>query len=646
MLYCSWTDLVVIGLRFQMLLLTTLIMLSVMFGVPSMSLGETSNKGIQYPLEDTNISSEPFDELGDTLLFDEFTSAPLGFDNSIWNLYKINDPTLTWDDGEKQVLTSEPFMYTTLRSIVSTGPEVISEFNISYTGGFCYFGIGWADDFQDPNNNWISNLRESQDGVFIDYWDGQLFLVSCCDSQRTSTKIPFFDIEMEHQYRLSWSDTLVRLHIDNVELGVISRHIPSIELPFTITTSGQHYLVKRDQLVVDSVSIHNRELRESVRFPQILLIWPSNASTLYLFDEIDMEIEGETGVGLYSWNGNINSSFTSPWDIPVPPSLGEHHLNVYAHDGDDNWSSLYLMCTVVEHETIVSVYDSPTRPLIDGAVTQEESRSFTKFETRLIGEDRSEIAFDLIIGYHNDSLYIGAVTSLQDRYYSRISLLIDGEGSGVWGDAPQNSTEDILITLATPRTDLSYKEVVSHTGQEIQIPGLVNDWGVSDSGVSVEFLIPIACVEGNTTIGIGLGLIVSQGGFDSYFPIEYSALHTLLVIRSLGVNARSPYNGLLLFAALISVFAVLAVSTLLKPKKLTAQIDVTIPDEKFERIRTLLYSYPIISIERLALLANVDREFALSAINTMLLEDLIPSSMDVSETGVVRVLLASEKKQK
>lgn len=629
-----------------MLLLTALVMLSVIFGFQLTNRNQICVKNFPRLVEDSITSSEPYDELGDTLLFDDFTSAPIGFNSSIWNLYTVNNPTLTWADGEKQVFNSEIFMHTTLESVVTTGPEVISEFNLSFTGGLSYFGIGWADEFQDPNNNWISNLRESQNGVFLDYWDGQLLLVSCSDGEAVATKIPDFNIEMEHQYRLSWSESLVRLYIDNVERGVISKHIPSVGLTFTLTTSGQYYLVEHDRLIVDCVGIYTRELSESRAVPWISLIWPSNTSTLFLFDEVDIEIDGEIGGGLYSWDGNTNSSFTSPWDIPVPPSLGDHNLDVFAHDAENQWSSLHMIFTVIEYESAVSVSESQNKPLIDGIVTREESLSFTRYETTLRGEDQSEIPFDLIIGYHNNSLYVGVVTSLQDQYHSRISLLIDGEGSGTWGDAIQNSTEDIRITSAAPSADQSYRGITNHSGQEIQPLGLVYDSGLSDSGVSAEFLIPIESVNGNTTIGLGMSLIVSQGGFDSYFPIGYSANATLLIIKSAGPRVGTPVNGLVLVVALILVFVTISFSTVLKPKKLATLINVTLPDEELERIRTLLYSHPEISIDRLALLSNTDRKSVNSAIDTLLREGMLLPSTVVTESGVVRVMTTSQKKQK
>jgi hypothetical protein len=153
-------------------------------------------------------------------------------------------------------------------------------------------------------------------------------------------------------------------------------------------------------------------------------------------------------------------------------------------------------------------------------------------------------------------------------------------------------------------------------------------------------------VNGNTTIGLGMSLIVSQGGFDSYFPIGYSANATLLIIKSAGPRVGTPVNGLVLVVALILVFVTISFSTVLKPKKLATLINVTLPDEELERIRTLLYSHPEISIDRLALLSNTDRKSVNSAIDTLLREGMLLPSTVVTESGVVRVMTTSQKKQK
>jgi hypothetical protein len=586
--------------------------------------------------------SECLDESGETLLYDDFTSAPIGFNSSLWNLFTVNNPTLTWADGDSQVFNSEIFMHTTLESVVNTGPEVIAEFNMSFTGGVSYFGVGWADEFQDPVNNWISNLRVCQNGVFIDYWDDELLLVSCRDGESVSTIIPDLNLIQEHLYRLSWSESLVRLHIDGVERGVISKCVPSLGLPFTITASGHHRLVRHDQLIIDRVSVYVRELCETEVYPNISLIWPSNTSTLFAFDEVDIEIEGEDGGGLYSWDGQTNTSFLTPWDIPVPLLLGLHSLDVYAKDFKDNWSSLHMIFTVIDQERSISVPDSAIEPLIDGIVNEEESVSFSRFESNMRGQDRSEIPFTLFTGYYNNSLYVGMVTTLPDRFHSRISLYIDGEGSGIWGDSEIGSLEDIRITSQAPSADQFYRGITTPYGQEVHPLGVVYDSGVSDSGVTSEFLIPVQSVGGNSTIGLGLFLVISQGGFESHFPIGDGEI---LIVASSGPRVSTSFDGLSFIVILVGAY-ILTTAVFAWKKKPKTQIDVTLEDEELERIRTLLNSHPEISIERLALLSNTDTKSVRMSIDRLIRNDMIEPSVTVTQRDVVRTPTPSEKKQK
>jgi hypothetical protein len=639
-------------LRYRSIFLVALILLN---GSCWIQVAKPNHSVEQFRQEKTQLNdggfasvSECDDEIGEMLMRDDFTSSPIGFNNSLWNLRTCNNPTLTWSDGELHVLNSEKFTYTTLESVLNTGPEVIAEFNISFTGGLSYFGIGWADKFQDPVDNWISNLRVCQNGVFIDYWDDELLLVSYSEGKGVSTIISDVNVEEEHLYTLIWSESLVRLSIDKIEYARISRHVPAIDLPFMITTSGHHYRVLHDQLTIDSVGIYTRDLCQSQAYPKISLIWPANTSTIYYFDDVDIEIEGESGDCFYSWDGGTNTTFISPWDIPVVPTSGFHHLEVYAEDSEDNWSKLHLVFTVVYQEVSLLAPDSEYEPLIDGIVSSKESESFTKIETSLRGEDRCETPFDLFIGYHNNSLYIGVLSTVPDRYHSKISLCIDGQGSGVWGDAELGTINDILITIPTPSADEFYKCITTHYDQEVNPLGIVYDSGISEACVAAEFLIPVQSVSGNSTIGLGISIIVSQGGYDSFYPCSGSGSEypNMLIIRSSGPRLAAPMDGFVFSFLLVVGGIFIALAFIVRPRKLGIHIEVTIADEDLERIRTLLYSHPEISMDRLALLANTDTKSVRTSIDKLAHDDLLTSSVTITERGVVRGLGVSEKKQK
>ncbi|MFX1484016.1 MAG: hypothetical protein ACFFCP_12625 [Promethearchaeota archaeon] len=637
------------GLRIWTLLVTAMLLFNgfclIQVSIPTHTNRVTEITGTILIQKSLTSYSSPCDEIGDVLFVDDFDSAPMGFNSSIWNLYTMNHPTLSWVDGNSLVLNSEMFTQATLESVQTTGPEVVAEFNMSYSGGDNYFGLGWADDFQDPVNNWVSNLRVCQNGVFLDFWDGQLLLVSSVDGISESTVIKGIDVEDEHVYRLVWSDSLVRLYIDNNETGFVSQCVPISALQFTVTISGYNHLVGYDQLTIDRIGLYERDLCISDGCPRISLVWPENSSTVFDFDEIDMDIEGEDGDCLYSWDGAMNASFSSPWDIPVPSSIGLHHLDVFANGFENNWSSTSMDFTVTSQENTLLMPDSATEPLIDGFISEKEMQSFALIDSFLRGEDRSEIPFRLLIGYYNNSLYVGAITTLQDEYHSRISLLIDGKGTGVWGDADFGSMEDIRVTSEAPLADQLYRGVTTHYGEEVSPVGVVYDSGLSEWGVTAEFLVPIQSVGGNSSKGLAMSLVVSQGGFDSYFPMRASTM-TMVIVRSSGPILVPSLYGLAFVIMLLTVPIAAVVVAVIRGKRPETQIEMTLTDENLERVRTLLLSHPEISLDRLALLANTDTKSVKSTIETLILEDLIDSTISITDRGVIRPLAPSEKKQK
>ena len=184
--------------------------------------------------------------IDEVLLEDTFVTEPLGFNDSLWNITTNNAPTLSWIDSDSTAMKSDMFTSSaTLESISSFGPEVIAEFEFSFTQGLCYFGIGWSDPYIVFGEEWFTNLRACQNGVFIDYCDTELFLVSYNDGNRVATPIKNLNLTATHTYTLIWHSSLVSLYVDGVEYGSISRHIPSISLQFMLTISGHHYLVQK-----------------------------------------------------------------------------------------------------------------------------------------------------------------------------------------------------------------------------------------------------------------------------------------------------------------------------------------------------------------------------------------------------------------
>ena len=583
--------------------------------------------------------------IDEVILEDAFVTAPLGFNDSLWNITTNNVPTLSWIDSDSLAMESEIYTSATLESINSFGPETIAEFEFSYTQGLCYFGIGWADQYIVQGEEWITNLRASQNGVFIDYCDTELFLVSYNVGNRVATPIRDLNLTATHTYTLVWHSSLVSLYVDGVEYGSISRQIPSVSLQFLLTTSGQHRLVQRDTLLIDKVTIGTLEWNHYDDIPEVTLIWPTNNSQVYSFDFIDLEIVGQDDT-TYSWDGLMNNSLQSPWDIQVPDQEGFHTLDIYSESSTGNITSIHLLFEVISESPSIQVWNTLVAPVIDGELSIQELDSMTMYNVSFRGEDRQTVSVDVLIGYVGESLYVGLATQVPDHWNSHISLLIDGSGDGIWGDAEVGVYEDIRITVSGPSLQNQFGGIYSHTGQEIQITGVTYSPGVTSDGLVVEYLVPIDSVGGNFTNGLGLGMIASCGGYDAFYPISImeSDYCVLQIAKSSGERSQDSFAGFIGSSIiLVGLSSLILGIFLVRKKRDIMEIEETLENESLERIRTLLLSHPQISLERLALLADTDTKQARKLIKNLQRKGLLEKSVQISENEITRDINSSEK---
>jgi hypothetical protein len=373
---------------------------------------------------------------------------------------------------------------------------------------------------------------------------------------------------------------------------------------------------------------------------------------VYTFDTIDLEIEGENVGVYYSWNAPHILAFqlVSPWDIAVPNSVGIHNLSVFAESIEGNLTSAYFEFTIITEDSSISTPNRSQEPLIDGIIGGKELSVLTTVQTNVRTEDRSLEPITLFFGYFNDSLYVGVLTTLRDSYHSRISLFVDSEGDGVWGDAGIGSGKlDICITIPTPSAIQVYKGIKTHYGQDLYPVGLVYDCGVMEEGISAEFLIPVGTIGANSTLGLGVGVVVSHGGYNAFYPASTSTGE----IRSLAIISDSGYfsgNKVDSFLVVLGVGAggvlLVALYIAFESRDSTMNIEDTLEDEHLERIRTLILSHPEISFDRLALLAGSDRDTVRESLERLVEKNLLSYQFVITTGGVAREILTTEKKQK
>lgn len=574
--------------------------------------------------------------IDDVLIEDSFESAPLGFNDSIWNLNTtVNVPTLSWIDGESLAIESEVFTSATLESIRKFGPEVIAEFEFTFTQGLCYFGIGWADQYFDLGNEWATNLRVCQNGVFMDYIETELFLVSYENGTRVATPIEGLDLTIPHVYRLVWHSSLVSLYINGSEYASISRHIPTCDLQFLLTTSGQHYLVEKDTLHIDRVTIGTLEWNYWNTFPDVSLIWPTNNSQVHDYDVIDLEVIGQGDI-FYSWDEIMNFTLNSPWDVHAPISEGVHQLEIFS---DDPFNSSRFQFEVIVEDPSIQAWDSVIEPVIDGEISNQEQNAMSMYSINLRGEDRQSVMVDILIGYYHESLYVGMITQVQDHWNSRISLLIDGHGDDNWDEAQGELFEDIRITVPGPSFQNQFSGIYSNSGLEIQLPGITYSAIMGNEGLTAEFLVPVDSVDGNITKGVGFGIIASSGGYDAFYPMNIieTNICTLQIVQNLGLRPQDNIMGLFgQSVALLGFFSFAIGVIILRRKRGIITIEESLENETMERIRTLLQSHPQISLERLALLADTDTHNVREVVKQLQRRGLLEKSIQIHETQIIR----------
>ncbi|MFX1417280.1 MAG: hypothetical protein ACFFC0_10740, partial [Promethearchaeota archaeon] len=249
---------------------------------PSFSLGSTAADSLD------GISNS----IGELLFSEEFGSPSLGFNNSNWNLTRISNPSFAWVDNEKLQLSSSLLGGSVLTTMQAFNNGVIVDMSFSYSLGVSYFSIGWCDEWRDKGSEWRIDFRQCNNGVFIDYWDDALFLVSYLDGERTVAPIRDVDLTGIRNFRIAWISSLVILEVDGESIAFISKNVPLGPLPFSIAISNHRHMQASDNLVLDYVRLYKYDRTPKPFDPQIVHLWPSNGSSVFMYDTVDFHLLG------------------------------------------------------------------------------------------------------------------------------------------------------------------------------------------------------------------------------------------------------------------------------------------------------------------------------------------------------------------
>ncbi|MFX1262908.1 MAG: hypothetical protein ACFFAZ_12540 [Promethearchaeota archaeon] len=560
---------------------------------------------------------------GDLVFAEQFQSPTLGYNDSEWNLIEINNPSVAWSDAEILDMWGEQFKTVLLRSTRDFGPGIIAEINASFTQGTCYSCIGWCDQWHDDERDWIANGRLCQNGVFIDCWDRELFLVAYADGERTVASFSTGSMNGWHTLRIEWTESVVRLEIDATLTAFVSRTVPQSPLTMTFMVSGHHAQVEPGRLSLDSVNVYEFDRESLASDPEIVLLHPVNDSIVYPLDILDFEVRGAATNLSCSWEKGPSFKIGSPWDTQVPCIIyggpvtlpASVRLTVQAMNSEGHQSTVVYTFRIDERQYEFGVWLMPTQPVVDGSVDEIEAGQASHFEVGFRGESGELVQVSLLAGYTSDSLYLAIDSPIPDTFHSRAILFIDANADGSWSmQAP-----DLGISLASPSADSSYTYIFG--ANDSLIPNLVSASSTPDGAVVYEFLIPLSNLDVDAREGIALGLQLAHGGYDLDFPDKYS----LGIVYSLGVSAPNPntWQFTLLGAVLLLTGCSYAL-LIYKSRKDTYYHEHEPYDDSIQRIKILLLSYDRVKLSRLSRMMNMETH----AVETIV-EELIASGFPV-----------------
>jgi hypothetical protein len=444
--------------------------------------------------------------------------------------------------------------------------------------------------------------------VFIDYLDGQLYLVSYSNGQRSITTIHNPRLDIMHTYRLVWTDSLVYVEVDGGVTSCLSTNIPDLCLPFMLSVSGSDYRCGADRLVVDTVEVFTHGFPLYTLGPEVLLVWPQNSSIVQTSDSIQFNLYGSDEYLTYTWDNGPSNVLEWPWKVPVPNTLGVHNLEILVWNYTGGWITRDYTFTVQPTQSILQGQELASPPILDGTIETWERDITNENNLALLREDNSIHPVDICIGYWNDSLYIGIYTNVIAGLSTRLDMLIDADADGIWYTDQTSPKPDFRLSIGSPDVEdtengIWYSDYSrapnSHFGN------IILKSATQNAMLMAEFSVPFQNV---TMEGLSFGLILTQGGMVSQVLSNDQEQDTVLVdieFTELPVSYSSFYIYLISIGAVI--LAAIGVVIFRRPKPRVSP-HLTLDDEQVDRLRTLILSYPRISLSRLRTMTGFDSE--------------------------------------
>lgn len=584
------------------------------------------------------------------LFGDSFNSPPNGYDQRIWEPQENSTNTI-WNEDDFLVFDAVPNTHCTMKSKLELNTEVyvigpdsptvtyanglISDFNFTFTGGQTYFGIGWVDLSSIELETWTGNYRDSENGIFIDYWDNRIHLVTCSEGQASVTVLPQLYLYDNMNFRLIWRESTVILLINNEIQACLYENIPNDIMPFAITTAGFDHRVGIDQLKIDHVGVYTFGYPDISEAPLPLLLWPHNGSTVLATQEIIFDILGGVYDMQYSWDYGGWYEKSEPWIISIPDEPGQHLLQIAVENFIGEITSQTYYFTVENGADYLGTYEMSEIPHIDGNIESWEKSSGTESSALFMQDDRTLSSAELVTGFLNGSLYFGLETQIHDGLYTSMTMYVDSDGSGSWGDV----SKDFLLKISAPSDILACEEIIYADGTNISLHDARVQCNSSTKNdmLCLEIMLNTNVFHTDSSENIYLGLRIEQGGISNTFPatINHVGQIDLVRIEHLGERPISPlsYAGIFIGVGFV-VIGVISLSYR-RSKYRRRLITHPVREEKLERVLTLVSSYPRARVDRLRKMSGLESEEFDSALLELVKQRVIEVEI-TSEGEIIR----------
>jgi predicted transcriptional regulator len=571
---------------------------------------------------------------------DDFNSST-GFNESLWNLESYGNGSVSWIDGNYFNMSAKLHSYRALTSTQTfdVGHEV--SFRMRMQEGDTVVCIGWTNTTPSEWNYLFWN-----DSVYIEAALDTLLLTHKFfePPKRTFKQLSGIDASEFHTYRIVWNSSAIIAYVDGIRYSAVGGAMPSGPLHFKIAITENHNIDTEGWVCIDSVIIkeHHSMIQENPPF--ISLNSPGNNTRNLGNALIDIVPIGSNGTLCWSWDGTDNNTGSFPYDIHLPTTEGQHYLDVYCKDGYgyDNWDHVrYLFQTMVTPPLFFAEWLS-TSPVIDGVIQPGEWPSTSLHNIVLVRADGSSVSVDISIGCDRDFFYVAFNSSIPAGHDSRASIIINGNPDGMFHGINVTPITTVYYTKGSPGAWEGYDElhilseaddVVVDQKLEAIPSGFIAVSSEQMNNVHYEFRVPLdeLSVAHGARIGISFMLFpTGMGVHNLYFPIANpweNASKLALVQLPLVPDTTLTQLGFFIVLSLAGIALVIGWTMRArssKNRKVTlATSTVSTSQEKSEiiqRILSIIESYNEITIERLALMANISEDEARETVSQLISE--------------------------